>query len=273
MGIVGVKPRQLAPTVGMMGSGSMDLSAPSPTIANLLATTRIDGSSPATAVDSASPTAIDIDIASSAINIDIALFTIDIDITPPIIANAIASINIDTAPPTTPVFTIDSPATTTVDPISSLTGMTSARIGGFDMAFGLFNFHVDGDGTTELISISELTPLVADSSAPPATGGTPSTTTPPTPSEEDPRLETSTPSVGSNDFQDPPPSPTTAYCIDCDAYHFVGAEDFSSHEIAGYEDPRGGTTAIYPTISECEQALNALMLQHTLYDLDYVKGL
>jgi hypothetical protein len=49
-----------------------------------------------------------------------------------------------------------------------------------------------------------------------------------------------TPSVGSNDFQDPPPSPTTAYCVKCNAYHFVGAGDFSSHEIAGCEDPREG---------------------------------
>jgi hypothetical protein len=107
------------------------------------------------------------------------------------------------------------------------------------MAFGLFNFHVDGDGAAELISISKSTPPVADQSMPPAIGGTPSTTTLPAPSEEDPRLETLTPSVGLNDFQDPPPSPTTAYCVECDAYHFVGDGDFSSHEIAGCEDPRG----------------------------------
>jgi hypothetical protein len=68
------------------------------------------------------------------------------------------------------------------------------------MAFGLFNFHVDSDRAAELISISESTPPVADPSTPLAIGGTPSTTTPPTPSEEDPRLETSTPLVGSNDF-------------------------------------------------------------------------
>jgi hypothetical protein len=53
----------------------------------------------------------------------------------------------------------------------------------------------------------------------------------------------------------------------------VGAGDFSSHEIAGYEDPRGGTAAIYPTISECERALNALTLHPTPYDPDYVEGL
>jgi hypothetical protein len=53
----------------------------------------------------------------------------------------------------------------------------------------------------------------------------------------------------------------------------VGTGDFSSHEIAGCEDPRGGTTAVYPTISECEWALNALMLRTMPYDPDYVEGL
>jgi hypothetical protein len=53
----------------------------------------------------------------------------------------------------------------------------------------------------------------------------------------------------------------------------VGAKDFSAHEITGCEDPRGGTAAIYPTISECEQALNALTLQPMPYDPDYVEGL
>jgi hypothetical protein len=73
-------------------------------------------------------------------------------------------------------------------------------------------------------------------------------------------LESSSPSVGSNNFQDPPPSPTTTYCIDCDAYHFVGDGDFSLHEIVVYEDPRGGTATVYPTISECKQDLNAITL-------------
>jgi hypothetical protein len=53
----------------------------------------------------------------------------------------------------------------------------------------------------------------------------------------------------------------------------VGAGDFSSHEIAGCEDPRGGTAAVYPTISECERALNALTLRTAPYDPDYVEGL
>jgi hypothetical protein len=53
----------------------------------------------------------------------------------------------------------------------------------------------------------------------------------------------------------------------------VGAGDFSSHEIAGCEDPRGGTAAIYPMISECERAFNALTLHPTPYDPNYVEGL
>jgi hypothetical protein len=53
----------------------------------------------------------------------------------------------------------------------------------------------------------------------------------------------------------------------------VGAGDFSPHEIAGCEDPRGGTAATFPTISECERALNALTLRPTPYDPDYVEGL
>jgi hypothetical protein len=53
----------------------------------------------------------------------------------------------------------------------------------------------------------------------------------------------------------------------------VGAGDFSSHEITGCEDPRGGTAAVYPTISECERALNALTLHTAPYDPDYIEGL
>jgi hypothetical protein len=141
------------------------------------------------------------------------------------------------------------------------------------MTFGLFNFRVDHDRSMELISISDSAPPTAETSTPPAIEGNPSTTMPLAPSEEEPRLETSTPSVGSNEFKDPPPSPTTAYCIECDAYHFVGAEDFSPHEITSYGDPRGGTAAIYPTISKCERALNALTLHPMPYDPDYVEGL
>jgi hypothetical protein len=53
----------------------------------------------------------------------------------------------------------------------------------------------------------------------------------------------------------------------------VGIGDFSPHEIAGCEDPRGGTAAIYLMISECERALNALTLEPTPCDPDYVEGL
>jgi hypothetical protein len=165
------------------------------------------------------------------------------------------------------------PATTIIDTTSSPTGAVLAVTGGFHMAFGLFNFHVDNNRVAELISVSNPMLLVAVPSTSLVIEGNPLTTTPLVPSEEEPRLETSTPSVGSNNFEDPPPSPTTAYCVDCDAYHYVGAGDFSSHEITSCEDHQGGTAAIYPMISKCERALNALTLRPTPYDPDYVEGL
>jgi hypothetical protein len=212
---------------------------------------------------------IDIDTAST-INVSIVVPTV-IDITPPEAEADIArSTIIDTSSPSITDLTL---AVASIDPASSPAGAVSARTGGFDMAFRLFNFHVDNDGVAELISVSNSTPPAADTSAPPAIGDAPSTIVPLAPSEEEPRLETSTPSVGSNVFQDPPPSPTTAYCVECDAYHFVGARDFSSHEITDCEEPRGGIAAVYPTMSECERALNALTLRPTPYDPDYVEGL
>jgi hypothetical protein len=164
-------------------------------------------------------------------------------------------------------------AATIASPTSGTTGAVSAITGGFDMAFGLFNFHMDNDGVTELIFVGDLTPPAMAPSTPPVSEGHPSATAPLAPLEEEPRPKDSTPSVGSNDFEDPPPSPTIAYCANCDAYHFVGAGDFSSREIAGCEDPRGGTAVVYPTISECERALNALTLRTAPYDPDYVEGL
>jgi hypothetical protein len=177
---------------------------------------------------------------------------------------------IDTASPSATDLT---PAAIIIDPTSGTAGAVLAVIGGFDMAFRLFNFHVNNDGVAELISISDSMPLAVAPSTSPVTEGNPSTTIPLAPSEEEPRLKISTLSAGLNDFEEPPPSPTTAYCVDCDAYHYVGAGDFSSHEIAGCEDPRGGTAAVYPTISECERALNALTLRTVPYDPDYVEGL
>jgi hypothetical protein len=114
---------------------------------------------------------------------------------------------------------------------------------------------------------------MAEATTPPAVGGKPSTNALLAPSEEEPKLRTLTPSVGSNGFEDPPPSLTTAYCADCDSYHYVGTGDFSSHEIAGSEDSQGGTAAVYPTISECDRALNALTLRTAPYDPDYVEVL
>jgi hypothetical protein len=264
MGIAGVKPRQLAPTVGTTRSGSTDSPAPSPIIDNLTASTRFDGSSSAIAVDSASPFDIDpltinfdtndkIDI-NSAIDTSIGIAVPAIIDTKPLETEVdIAGLTIiDTASPSATNLTS---AVIIIDPTSGTAGAVSVATGGFNMAFGLFNFHVDNDGVAKRISVGDSTSPASAPSAAPVIEGNPSAITPLAPSEEEPRLETLTPSVGSNDFEDPPPSPTTAYCVDCDAYHYVGARDFLSHKIAGCEDPRGGTAAIYPMISECEWAL------------------
>jgi hypothetical protein len=199
-----------------------------------------------------------------------------VDIAVPAIVNAsLTEPEVDAADSTVidnvlPSTTNLTPAANVIDPTSGTTGIAP---GGYDMAFGLFNFHVDSNGAIELLSIAKSAPLVAEMTIPPAVGGKPSMNVPLAPSEEGLKLKTSTPSVRSNDFEDPPPSPTTAYCVDCDAYHYVGAGDFSSHEIADCEDPRGGTAAVYPTISECDRALNALTLRVAPYDPDYVEGL
>jgi hypothetical protein len=305
MGIAGVEPHQLASTMGTTGSGSTDSLAPSPTIDNLTASTRFDGPTSAMAVDSASP----LDI-YSAINfntgdkIDID-FTIDtaIGIAAPAIIDTNAKIDINSAIDTaigiavpTVINTISSeievdiagsaiidtaspsatdltPTTIIIDPTSCMAGAVSVVTEGFDMAFRLFDFHVDNDGVAELISVNDLMSPAAAPSTSPVIEGNPSMTKPLAPSEEEPGLKISTPSVGSNDFEDPPPSPTTAYCVDCDAYHYVGAGDFSSHKIVSCEDHRGGTAAVYPTISECERALNALTLCTVPYDPDYVEWL
>jgi hypothetical protein len=279
MGIAGDKPRQLAPTVGTTGSGSTDSPAPSPT------TTKIDidtivGIAAPTNIDTTTKIDIDTIVGIAALpNIDTTT-KIDIDTIVGIAVPAIINANpvepeldavdltvIDDVPPSTANLT------SVVNVIDPTSGMTGTAPGGYDMAFRLFNFHVDSNGAMELLSIGELASPVAETITPPAVEGKPSTSALLAPSEEEPKLKTSTPSVGSNDFEDPPPSPTTAYCVDCDAYHYVGAGDFSSHEIAGCEDPRGGTTAVYPTISECDRALNALMLRTAPYDPDYVEGL
>jgi hypothetical protein len=170
------------------------------------------------AVNSASP--IDIDIDSLTINFNTNT-NIDIDtISTTLVGIAMpAAINTtslatkvdvtgstisDTASPSIAEFAlalaIDLPATAVVKPVSSLMGTALGRTGGFDMAFGLFNFCIDNDRVAELISISDSTPPAADQITSPAIGDIPSMTTPLAPSEEEPRLETSTPLVGSNDF-------------------------------------------------------------------------
>jgi hypothetical protein len=187
VGIAGVEPRQLALTVGMTGSGSTDSLAPSPTIDNITASPKFDGPTSTMAVDSASPldthTKIDIDSAinfdtNAKIDIDSAI-DIAVGIAVPTIVNTTSpetevdiarSAVIDTASPSAADLT---PAAIIIDPTSSATGAVSAVTGGFDMAFGLFNFHVNDDGVAELISVSDSTPPAAAPSTPPAIEGNP----------------------------------------------------------------------------------------------------
>jgi hypothetical protein len=279
MGIAGDKPRQLAPTMGTTGSGSMDSPAPSSTtskididtIVGIAAPTDIDTTSKIdidTIVGIAAPTDVDtaskIDI-DTIVGITVPATVIDNPMEPEV--DAVNSTVVDNASPRTIDLTL---AADDIDPASGMTGIAP---GGYNMAFGLFNFHVDSSGAMKLLSIAESAPLMAETTKPPTVRGKPSTNASLVSTEERPKPETLTPSVGSNDFEDPPPSPTTAYCVGCDAYHYVGAGNFSSHEIAGCEDPRGGTAAVYPTISECDWALNALTLRTAPYDPDYVEGL
>jgi hypothetical protein len=259
--------------MGTTRSRSTDSPAPSPTNAKIDIDTIIDtvvSIAVLTVVDTNAKIDIDTVIDTA---IGIAVLTvidtnakIDIDTTIDIAGSTV----IDTASPSTTDLT---PVATIIDPTSGAAGAVSTVTGGFDMAFGLFNFHVDNYGAVDLISISDSAPLVAETNTPPAVGGKPPAIVLLAPSKEGSELITLTPSVGSNDFKDPPLSPTTAYSVDCNAYHYMGIGDFSSHEIAGCEDPQGGTVAIYPMISECERALNALTLRTALYDSNYVEEL
>jgi hypothetical protein len=193
MGIAGVEPRQLALTVGTTGSGSTDSPAPSPTMANLTASTRFDGSTSATAVDSASPfiintnAKIDIDTTidtaigiavltvidtNAKIDIDtaidtavgIAMPTVIDTISPETEVDIARSAVIDT---TSPSATDLTPTAVIIDPTSGTAGAVSVVTGGFNMAFRLFNFHVDNDGVAELISVSDSMPFAAAPSTSP----------------------------------------------------------------------------------------------------------
>jgi hypothetical protein len=254
--------------VGTTGSGSTDSPAPSPTNA------KIDINP---AIDAAAVIAAPADIDTNAkIDINPAIETAAVIVVPAVV-NTDDKIDIDLAIDTAVGLAVPSVSgTTSPEPEDGVAGSTvtvPATAGGFDMAFGLFSFHVDNDGVAELISVGDSMPPATAPTTSLVAEGNPSVTALPTSLEEEERSKDLTPSVGSNDFEAPPPSPTTAYCANCNAYHFVGAGYFSLHEIVGCEDPRGGTAAVYPMISECERALNALTLRTTPYDPDYVEGL
>jgi hypothetical protein len=216
MGKAGVEPRQLAPTVGTTGSGSTDSPAPSPIIDNLTASTRFGGPASAMTVDSTSPPDIDsaievdtndkIDIESAIdvaaviavsavvdtndkIDIDFAIDTAIGIAVPSVISTTSLEPEVDIAGSTITGTASPSdagliPAAIIIDPTSGTTGAVSATTGGFDMAFGLFNFHVDNDKVAELISVSDSMPPATAPSTSPVTEGNPSATAPPAPLEE-----------------------------------------------------------------------------------------
>jgi hypothetical protein len=265
MGIAGVEPRQLAPTVGTMGSGSTDSPAPSPTNAKIDINHAIDAAAVITvsaivdtndkidinhALDAAAVIAVpDVVDTNDKININHAIDAAaviavpavvdtndEIDINHAIDAAAVIAvpavvdtndkIDIDLAIDTAVGLAVSSfIGTTSPEPEDDVAGSTitiPAIAGGFDMAFGLFNFHVNNDRVAELISVGDSMPPATAPTTSLVAEGNLSATALSTPLEEEPRPKDSTPSVGSNDFEAPPPSPTTAYFTDCDAYHFVG---------------------------------------------------
>jgi hypothetical protein len=179
-------------------SGSTDSSAPSPIINNRTTSTRFDGSSSAIAVDSASPfditpltinfdtnDKIDIDTTAT-INVGITVSAVNDTIPSETEVDIAGSTVIDTALPSAADLT---PVAIIIDPTSGTAGAVSKLIGGFNMAFGLFNFHVDNDRVAELISVSDSTPPAAAPSTSPVIEGNTSMIIPLAPSEEEPRLE------------------------------------------------------------------------------------
>jgi hypothetical protein len=181
MGIAGDKPHQLALIVGTTGSGSTDSPAPSPTTAKIDIDTVIGIAAPTNADTTAK---IDIDTVigiAAPTNVDTTT-KIDIDT---IVGIAVPAV-VDTNPVEQEINGIDStvidnvsPSTANLTATMNIIDPTSGTIGtaprGYDMAFGLFNFHVDSNGAMELLSIGESAPLVAEATTPPAVGGKPST--------------------------------------------------------------------------------------------------
>jgi hypothetical protein len=159
--------------MGTTGSGSTDSPAPSPTTSKIDIDTIVGIAAP-TDVDTTSK--IDIDtiagIAVPAI-VNASLMEPEID--------AVDSTIIDSVSPSTINFT---PTADVIDPASGMTGIAP---GGYDMAFGLFNFHVDSNRAIELLSIAESAPLMAKTMKPPAVGGKPSTNASLASSEEGPK--------------------------------------------------------------------------------------
>jgi hypothetical protein len=179
MGIAADKPRQLAPTVGTTGSGSTDSPAPSPTTTKIDIDTVIGIAAP-TNIDTTARVDIDTVIGIAApTNVDTTA-KIDIDT---IVGIAVPAV-VDANPAEPKIDAVDSTVidnvspstanlTSTANVIDPTLGTTGTAPGGYEMAIGLFNFHVDSNGAMELLSIGESAPLVAETTTPPAIGGKP----------------------------------------------------------------------------------------------------
>jgi hypothetical protein len=157
----------------------MDSPAPSPTSAKIDIDTFVGIAAPIN-IDTSAKIDIDTIVGIAApINVDTSAKT-DIDTIAGIAAPAVVDTNptepevdvvelavIDSASPSIANLT---PIANVIDPPSGMIGVVP---GGYDMAFRLFNFHVDSDGAMELISIGDSVPLAAETTTPPAVGGKP----------------------------------------------------------------------------------------------------
>jgi hypothetical protein len=172
----------------------MDSSAPSPTTAKIDIDTVISIAA-LTNVDTTAKIDIDIVIGIAApTNIDT---TTKVDIDTIVGIAVLAVVNVNLAEPE--VDAVDSTVidsvllntanlTSAANVIGPTSGTTGTALRGYDMAFGLFNFHVDSNGAMELLSIGDSAPLMAETTTPPAVGGKPLISALLAPSKEEPNL-------------------------------------------------------------------------------------
>ena len=99
------------------------------------------------------------------------------------------------------------------------------------MTFGVMNFHVNDAGTIVLPETIRQVAPVRPAPAVDIVTIAPSPPSPASPAVDVASALLASSSVGSSDVRAPPPSPTTAYCLSGNTYHYVGLGDFRSTEI------------------------------------------